>query len=183
MDIEAILKKYRKKPLASDEELAASGSFSPVCFARDEIMRILPHREPFLLVDRVTGVDFCGAESLVRGTRFIDPADPVFRGHFPDYPLYPGCLQVEMSGQLGLCLAYFLKQGKVGIAVDATPPAVRATKLLGALFLEPLLPGVEATLYARGISYDGYFGTVLGQVVANGKVCSVSAAEVMFLDE
>ena len=183
MDIEALLKKYRKKPLATDDELAASGSFSPVSYDRDALMRVLPHRDPFLLVDSVTGVDFCGPESLVRGTRYIDPADPVFRGHFPDYPLYPGCLQVEMTGQLGLCLAFFLKRGEIGIPEDAVPPAVRATKLLGALFLEPLLPGVTATLYARGLTYDGYFGTVLGQVVADGKVCSVSAAEVMFLDE
>lgn len=183
MEIEALLKKFRKKPLATDDQLAASGSFSTVRFGRDELMRILPHRDPFLLVDSLTGVDFSGPESLVCGTRYLDPADPVFRGHFPGYPLYPGCLQVEMTGQLGLCLAYFLKRGQVGIPLDAVPPAVRATKLLGALFLEPLLPGMTATLYARGITYDGFFGTVLGQVVADGKVCSVSAAEVMFLDE
>lgn len=183
MEIEALLRKYRKKPLATDDELAASGSFSPRVFDQAALKRVLPHREPFLLVDSITGVDFCGAESLVRGSRYIDPADPVFRGHFPDYPLYPGCLQVEMTGQLGLCLAFFLKSGQVDIPADAVPPVVRATKLFGAIFLEPLLPGRTATLYARGISYDGFFGTVLGQVVADGKVCSVSAAEVMFLDE
>jgi 3-hydroxyacyl-[acyl-carrier-protein] dehydratase len=193
MEIDALLKKYRKKPLASAEELDASGAlegFSAVEFSQEELKRILPHRDPFLLVDAVTGVylappsaDNPGSGSLVRGRRFLDPADPVFQGHFPDYPLYPGCLQAEMSGQLGLCLAYFLKQGKAAIPADASPPAVRATRLLGALFLEPLLPGREATLFARGIAYDGYFGTVLGQVLADGKVCSVCAAEVMFLDE
>jgi len=192
MEIDALLKKYRKKPLATDEELGASASFTSVDFSQEVLRRILPHRAPFLLVDAVTGVDLVlpsegpaetsGSGSLVRGRRFLDPADPVFQGHFPEYPLYPGCLQVEMSGQLGLCLAYFLKRGSAAIPEDASPPAVRATRLLGALFLEPLLPGREATLFARGIAYDGYFGTVLGQVIADGKVCSVSAAEVMFLD-
>jgi len=189
-DIDALLKKYRKKPLAPEEELGAGASFTPLDFSREDLKRILPHREPFLLLDAVTGADLAaradgalGEGSLVRGRRFLDPADPVFQGHFPGFPLYPGCLQAEMSGQLGLCLAYFLKHGKLAIPEDASPPAVRATRLLGALFLEPLLPGREATVFARGIAYDGYFGTVLGQVIADGKVCSVSAAEVMFLDE
>lgn len=191
-EIDSLLKKFRKKPLASPEELGASASFVPAEFAREDLKRILPHREPFLLVDAVTGVDIAdsavgavsdiSAGSLIRGRRYMDPADPVFRGHFPDFPLYPGCLQVEMCGQLGLCLAFFLKQGNISIPAAATPPAVRATRSLGALFLEPLLPGVEATLFARGIAYDSYFGTILGQVIADGKVCSVSAAEVMFLD-
>jgi 3-hydroxymyristoyl/3-hydroxydecanoyl-(acyl carrier protein) dehydratase len=185
VDIDALLKKYRKKPLASAEELVASASFSSAVFEREDLKRILPHRDPFLFVDAVTGVDIVGGGegSLIRGRRFMDPADPVFQGHFPDFPLYPGCLQVEMCGQLGLCLAFFLKRGKVAIPADAAPPAVRATRSLGALFLEPLLPGREATLLARGIAYDGYFGTILGQVIADDKVCSVSVAEVMFLDE
>jgi 3-hydroxymyristoyl/3-hydroxydecanoyl-(acyl carrier protein) dehydratase len=189
--IDALLKKYRKKPLVTEEERRASASFSPAVFSQEELKRILPHRAPFLLVDEVTGADLLTADvatedgmgSLVCGRRFLDPADPVFQGHFPEYPLYPGCLQVEMTGQLGLCLAYFIRQGKIAIPEDARPPAIRATRLLGALFLEPLLPGQDALLYAREIGYDGYFGTVLGQVVAGGKVCSVSAAEVMFLDE
>jgi len=184
-EIDSLLKKFRKKPLASPEEPGASASFTSVSFAREDLKRILPHREPFLLVDAVTGVDLAGEEgagSLICGRRFMDPADPVFRGHFPDFPLYPGCLQVEMCGQLGLCLAFFLKQGSIGIPADARPPAVRATRSLGALFLEPLLPGREAIIFARGIAYDGYLGTILGQVIADGKVCSVSMAEVMFLD-
>jgi 3-hydroxyacyl-[acyl-carrier-protein] dehydratase len=188
-EIDSLLKKFRKKPLVSTEELEASASFSAVTFLREDLKRILPHREPFLFVDAVTGVDLAveggsarGAGSLICGRRFMDPADPVFQGHFPDFPLYPGCLQVEMCGQLGLCLAFFLKQGNISIPAGATPPAVRATRSLGALFLEPLLPGREATLFARGIAYDGYFGTILGQVIADGKVCSVSVAEVMFLD-
>ncbi|MDR2733954.1 MAG: beta-hydroxyacyl-ACP dehydratase [Spirochaetota bacterium] len=184
-ETDALLKKFRKKPLVSQEEPEASASFSSIIFERGELKRILPHREPFLLVDAVTGVDLAdgdNAKSLICGRRFMDPADPVFQGHFPDFPLYPGCLQVEMCGQLGLCLAFFLKQGSISIPADAVPPAVRATRSLGALFLEPLLPGMEATIYARGIAYDGYFGTILGQVIADGKVCSVSMAEVMFLD-
>ena len=191
-EIDSLLKKFRKKPLVSPEELEASASFSAVTFLREDLKRILPHREPFLFVDAVTGVDLAGGQSavseaqawgnLICGRRFMDPADPVFQGHFPDFPLYPGCLQVEMCGQLGLCLAFFLKRGNITIPADAAPPAVRATRSLGALFLEPLLPGREAALFARGIAYDGYFGTILGQVIADGKVCSVSVAEVMFLD-
>jgi len=76
---------------------------------RNGITRILPHREPVLLVDRLTGISF--EEEAIAGSRFISPADPVFAGHFPDFPVYPGTLEVEMIGQLGLCLHYFLKAG------------------------------------------------------------------------
>ncbi len=61
----------------------------------DEILKILPHRHPFLLVD---GVEEIG-EDYIRAFKNISISDPVFQGHFPTYPIYPGVLIVEGIAQ------------------------------------------------------------------------------------
>ncbi|MBW1804154.1 MAG: beta-hydroxyacyl-ACP dehydratase, partial [Deltaproteobacteria bacterium] len=134
------------------------------------------------LVDSLLGLDLTEGEETVFGSRYISGQDPVFAGHFPDFPIYPGTLQLEMAGQLGLCLTFFVINQKNFIPLDARPMSVRATKVLGALFLEPVLPEVTVTLISQKLEYDGYFGTVISQVLNDGKVCCVSISEVIFLD-
>ncbi len=173
MDHDALLRLNRKKPLIAIERL------SPLLWGRDDIKRILPHREPFLLVDRLTGVSF--DEEAIAGSRFISPEDPIFAGHFPEYPVYPGCLEVEMIGQLGLCLHYFLQGRSTAVPTDVQPLRVRATRIVGAFYLEPVLPGREVALLAKKLEYDEYFATMIGQVIADGKVACVAIGEVCFL--
>lgn len=183
MDYEKLLKQNRKKPITSFEELEGKSSFSKLDCGIKDIKKIIPHREPFLLVDRLTGIDLEENNELIIGTRVIPEDDPVFKGHFPEFPVYPGSLQLEMGGQLGLCLTYFVVNNRTDIAEDAQMIQVRATKVLGALFLQPLLPGKEALLISKRLEYDGYFGTVLSQVIFEGKVCTVSISEVIFLND
>jgi 3-hydroxymyristoyl/3-hydroxydecanoyl-(acyl carrier protein) dehydratase len=152
---------------------------TPLSWARDDIKRILPHREPFLLVDRLTGVGF--DEEVIAGSRFISPDDPIFAGHFPDYPVYPGCLEVEMIGQLGLCLHYFLGSRSTAVPSEVQPMNVRATRIVGAYYLAPVLPGREVTLIAKKLEYDEYFATMIGQVIADGKVACAAIGEVCFI--
>ncbi len=173
MDYQELLKRNRKKPLE------ASGGFTPLAWGRREIQLILPHREPFLLLDRLTGVNV-EAESL-RGLRSLSAEDPVFEGHFPDFPVYPGCLEVEMIGQLGLCLSYFLEKRTTEPPSEIVPLRVRATRILGALYLEPVLPGKTVTLLARKLDNDDYFASVMGQVIVDDKVACVAICEVCFL--
>ncbi len=173
MDYDALLRQYRKKPLIAPDSL------TPLAWGRDQIMRILPHREPFLLLDRLTGVSL--TDEAIAGARIISADDPVFAGHFPGYPVYPGCLEVEMIGQLGLCLHYFLQRRSSEVPSEAQSPQVRATRILGAHYLEPVLPGREVTLLAKKLEYDEYFATMIGQVIADGKVACAAAGEVCFL--
>lgn len=63
----------------------------------DEIKKILPHRYPFLLVDKVTKIE----DNSIEGIKNVSQNEPFFQGHFPDYPIMPGVLIVEAMAQLG----------------------------------------------------------------------------------
>ena len=58
---------------------------------------------------------------------------------------------------------------------------VRATRIVGAHYLEPVLPGRHVVLFAKKLEYDEYFATVIGQVIADGKVACAAIGEVCFL--
>lgn len=173
MDHDSLLRKFRKKPLV------VTGSLTPLAWGREEIKLILPHRDPFLLIDRLTGISF--AEETIAGSRLISADDPVFAGHFPGSPVYPGTLEVEMIGQLGLCLHYFLQERGTAIPAAVRPLRVRATRIVGAYYLEPVLPGREVTLLAKKLEHDEYFATMIGQVIADGRVACAAIGEVCFI--
>ncbi|MBU1076486.1 MAG: beta-hydroxyacyl-ACP dehydratase [Spirochaetes bacterium] len=175
MDYESLLKEFRKKPIVEFNSLAQKTSFN-----KEDIHKIIPHRDPFLLVDTITGIDL--TQEVITGERYISPDEPLFKGHFPDFPVYPGSLQLEMVGQLGLCLHYFIEKKSTRIEEGASPSGVRATRIIGAHFLQPILPDRTVRLIAKKLEYDTFFGTIIGQVISDEKVCSVSISEVCFTD-
>jgi len=68
-----------------------------------EIQKILPHRYPFLLVDRITAI--VDGKSI-EGYKNVSISEPVFQGHFPDHPIYPGVMIIEGMAQAGGVLAF-----------------------------------------------------------------------------
>jgi len=171
-----LLRKYRKKPLVELEGLPHK-----LECGRQDIEKIIPHRSPLLFVDTLSAVDF--QNGMIAGGRIMQAADPVFSGHFPEFPVYPGNFTVEMIGQLALCLYYFVNNQRSSIGPDAKPIALRATKMGGALFQEPILPGDEVILLAQKINFDAYFGSMIGQAIVRGKVAVVTIGEVMILED
>jgi 3-hydroxyacyl-[acyl-carrier-protein] dehydratase len=96
----------------------------------EEIWNILPHRFPFLLVDRV--IEIVGYESI-KGYKNITINEPVFQGHFPARPVFPGVLILEAMAQLGAILI-----------LRRFPPDKRMAYFTGidnARFKRPVVPG------------------------------------------
>jgi beta-hydroxyacyl-ACP dehydratase FabZ len=86
----------------------------------EQIMKILPHRYPFLLVDQVLECD--GKERIV-GIKNLTINEPFFQGHFPGHPVLPGVLQMEAMAQVGGILLNQItkKEGQIAyfLAIDA----------------------------------------------------------------
>ena len=72
----------------------------------NEIMRLLPHRYPFLLVDRVLE---CEAGQRIKAVKNVTLNEPFFQGHFPGYPVMPGVLIIEALAQVSAILAYITR--------------------------------------------------------------------------
>lgn len=168
------LKELRKRPLYPDRSACA------VRYLREDIERILPHRPPLLLVDSIEGVDL--ERKAIWGTLALRGDDPVFAGHFPGSPVYPGVLQVEAMGQLGLCMAHFLTHETVEVPRDVTPVAVRALKIHHAQYLAPIGPGDVVEIHAAILAEDGMTATSAGQLIKAGSIVSFAVQEVYFVE-
>lgn len=68
-----------------------------------DIQKILPHRYPFLLVDRITALE---PGKTIEGYKNVSISEPVFQGHFPGHPIYPGVMIIEGMAQAGGVLAF-----------------------------------------------------------------------------
>ncbi len=106
-----------------------------------EILEYLPHRDPFLLVDRV--LEVVPGESI-RALKNVTVNEPFFRGHFPDHPVMPGVLIVESLAQVAAILTFVTEGVKPGGTVF--PYFVGIDK---ARFRKPVLPGDQLILEAR----------------------------------
>ena len=163
MDFNKLIKKCRRKPLV---DLAADTMIS-VDIDREDIYRILPNREPFVFLDRISHIDL--ENKAIVGHRHIDVSDPLFEGHFPENPVYPGVLQLEIISELFCCLYYFVTNDTC--RVDAMGPVqLRATRMHDALLQYPVLPGDDVTVITQVLELTPYTFTGVGQLLSRDKV-------------
>ena len=133
-----------------------------------EIEQILPHRAPFLWIDRVLSLE-PGASCVA--SKWIDPEAPFFAGHFPGDPILPGVFLIEAAAQTA------------GVMMGAQG-ALGETKRLAAVnqfkFLRPVRPGTTLEIETRllvereGMALVSAELTVEGEVVAAGQLTVVS---------
>ena len=106
-----------------------------VLLDKEQIKELIPHREPFLLIDEVTALD---PGKRCTAIKYIKEDDFWFRGHFPGHPVTPGVLMIEMLAQTGAVCAASLPENKGRIAFFA--------KIDNAKFRRQVVPGDALTL-------------------------------------
>jgi UDP-3-O-[3-hydroxymyristoyl] N-acetylglucosamine deacetylase / 3-hydroxyacyl-[acyl-carrier-protein] dehydratase len=129
----------------------------------NEVMQILPHRYPFLLVDRIVGFE---GENKCTGLKNVSINEPFFQGHFPGHPVMPGVLQLEAMAQVSSILMLRLpeNQGKIGYFMSADKVKFRKPVLPGdVLFIE-----AEITKVRRNIGCATCRCVVNGDTVSEG---------------
>ena len=129
-------------------------------FDIQEILEILPHRYPFLLIDRI--VEFEPAKRLV-AIKNVTINEPFFQGHFPGYPIMPGVLVVEALAQAG---------GVIMMAgmPDRHEKLVVFTGIEKAKFRRPVLPGDQLRLEIEVLAFRSRRGQVQGRALVDGKL-------------
>lgn len=138
--------------------------------------QLIPHRDPFLLIDRVTHVDIDNLS--IEGERTLDPKDPIFKGHFENDPIYPGVLQIEMVAQLGLCFANYRGRDEFeGSPNDYEMQKGYFLKVHHALFIEASFPGDELIIKASIFDENPLTILVGGQVYSGDQMRSLCVVE------
>jgi UDP-3-O-[3-hydroxymyristoyl] N-acetylglucosamine deacetylase / 3-hydroxyacyl-[acyl-carrier-protein] dehydratase len=141
--------------------------------APDEVMQILPHRYPFLLVDRIIGFE---GETKVIGMKSVTINEPYFQGHFPGHPVMPGVLQVEAMAQVASILLFKLtkKSSRVGYFMSAD----------GVKFRKPVFPGDTLIIHAELTKARGArLAKTMCHCLVNGAVVSEGELMFTFLDK
>jgi UDP-3-O-[3-hydroxymyristoyl] N-acetylglucosamine deacetylase / 3-hydroxyacyl-[acyl-carrier-protein] dehydratase len=134
----------------------------------DQVMQILPHRFPFLMVDRIISFE---TETKCVGVKTVTINEPFFQGHFPGHPVMPGVMQVEAMAQVASILLFKLAKTTSRIGYFMSADAVK--------FRKPVLPGDTIFVHAELTKSRGErLAKAKCHCVVNDAV--VSEAELMF---
>lgn len=132
-----------------------------------QISDILPHRYPFLLVDRIVALDL--ENNTIVGKKNVTHNEEFFQGHFPNAPIMPGVLILEALAQTGGILIH--QKGfsdKIAVLLNVN----------SAKFRRPVLPGDSLYLHAEGLHFGIRGGKVKGQAFVGNQL--VAQAEIGF---
>lgn len=156
-----------------------SESTTTVDYQKEAIYQLIPHRPPFNLVDQICAINL--QNQTIKATTTIAEDDPIFEGHFPGQPVYPGVFQIEMMGQVGLCLASFALWKTTEIT-QTKPIKGLFTRVHNAGFISQILPGDTLDILAQLVEFDEFLGIVAAQIVKDDQIIAHSISEVYFLD-
>lgn len=138
-----------------------------------EVLERIPHRYPFLLVDRCE--EYKPNESIV-GIKCVTVNEPFFQGHFPDYPVMPGVLLIEAMAQTGAVLM------SKSLEVDTTGKAIFFMSADNCRFRSPVRPGDVVRMPVRVVKHRGDIFKFAGQALVNGKVAAEAEFAAMVVE-
>jgi 3-hydroxyacyl-[acyl-carrier-protein] dehydratase len=139
----------------------------------NEIMKILPHRYPFLLVDRIVEHEL--GKKIV-GLKNVTINEPFFQGHFPGYPVMPGVLIIEAMAQVGGILAYMASKDEIRkklcyfVGID------------NAKFRRPVMPGDQLRIEMEAVSNRRNIWCFNGKVFVDDKLATEADLRATFAD-
>ena len=143
-------------------------------FDARRIMEVLPHRYPFLLIDKITA---CQPGESITALKNVTINEPVFQGHFPGRPIMPGVLVIEAMAQAGGVLSH------VTLGDVDPKPLFFLAGVNNARFRRTVLPGdqlliqVDVEKIKRGIWFYKCSATVDGQVAVAADITCAPAAQ------
>lgn len=135
-----------------------------------DILKTLPHRYPFLLVDRIEKIE---PGRKIVGIKNVTINEPFFQGHFPGAPVMPGVLIIEAMAQVGGVLAFKSAEEKM----DISNKLVYFTGIDRARFRKPVIPGDQIRFELEVIHAKEPFWKLKGIALVDGK--KVCEAELM----
>ncbi|MGB7592947.1 MAG: 3-hydroxyacyl-ACP dehydratase FabZ [Terriglobia bacterium] len=125
-----------------------------------DIMSFLPHRYPFLLVDRILEIE---GEKRIVGLKNVTINEPFFQGHFPGAPVMPGVLIIECMAQVAGVMIY-------RDMPDKHRKLIYFTGIENAKFRRPVLPGDQLRIEMQLLNRRTNFGKMSGQATVDGKM-------------
>lgn len=136
-----------------------------------QILKILPHRYPFLLVDRI--LDYNLDQGMIIGQKNLTFNEPFFQGHFPNAPIMPGVLILEALAQVGSIIFHLKGHDKLAVFLTIN----------NAKFRNPVRPGDILTLKIENIRMNSKAGRMEGFALVNDKIAAEAEIGFALVDE
>jgi 3-hydroxyacyl-[acyl-carrier-protein] dehydratase len=143
-----------------------------------DIQNILPHRYPFLLVDRITELT---PGEYIEGLKNVSISEPVFQGHFPGHPIYPGVMIIEGMAQAGGVLAF--KSMDLASQEEIENKVVYFMSIDNAKFRAPVTPGDQLIYKINVIKNKGAVWQLDAKAYVDDKVVAQAELKAMIVDK
>jgi len=143
-----------------------------------DIQKILPHRYPFLLVDRIIELE---EGKSITGYKNVSISEPVFQGHFPEHPIYPGVMIIEGMAQAGGVLAF--KSASKEEQDAAQNKVVYFMSIDKAKFRVPVVPGDQLVYKLSVIKQRGAIWHLDSKAYVDEKLVAEAELKAMIVDK
>ena len=145
-----------------------------ITLLHNDIIKLIPHRHPFLLIDKITDINL---NKSITGIKAVTFNEPYFPGHFPEYPIMPGVLILEGMAQTAACLISYEYQSL------SKNNLVFFTGIDKAKFRKPVTPGCELFYKIYLITSKRSLYKFRGEAFVGGKLVASSEFSAMLVDK